>query len=32
MRIKAAEKSGAIACGIDIDAVVFKTMAMKGQR
>ncbi|HOQ12329.1 MAG: L-lactate dehydrogenase (cytochrome) [Spirochaetes bacterium ADurb.Bin218] len=31
MRIKAAEKSGAIACGIDIDAVVFKTMAMKGQ-
>lgn len=31
MRIKAAEKAGAIAAGIDIDAVVFKTMAMKNQ-
>ena len=30
-RIKAAEESGAIAVGIDIDAVVFKTMAMKNQ-
>jgi len=31
MRIKAAEKAGAIAVGIDIDAIVFKTMAMKNQ-
>jgi len=31
MRFKAAEKAGAIAAGIDIDAVVFKTMAMKNQ-
>lgn len=31
MRIKAAEKAGAIAAGIDIDAIVFKTMAMKNQ-
>ena len=31
MRIKAAEKAGALAAGIDIDAVVFKTMAMKNQ-
>jgi len=30
-RIKAAEKAGAVAVGIDIDAVVFKTMAMKNQ-
>lgn len=30
-RIRAAEKAGAIAAGIDIDAVVFKTMAMKNQ-
>jgi len=30
-RIKAAEKAGAIAAGIDIDAVVFKTMTMKNQ-
>jgi isopentenyl diphosphate isomerase/L-lactate dehydrogenase-like FMN-dependent dehydrogenase/biotin carboxylase len=30
-RIKAAEKAGAIAVGMDIDAVVFKTMAMKNQ-
>ncbi len=31
MRIKAAEESGALAVGMDIDAVVFKTMAMKNQ-
>ncbi len=31
MRIKAAEKAGAMAIGMDIDAVVFKTMAMKNQ-
>jgi isopentenyl diphosphate isomerase/L-lactate dehydrogenase-like FMN-dependent dehydrogenase/biotin carboxylase len=31
MRIKAAEKAGAVAVGMDIDAVVFKTMAMKNQ-
>ncbi len=31
MRIRAAENSGAIAVGMDIDAVVFKTMAMKNQ-
>ncbi len=31
MRIKAAEQSKALAVGIDIDAVVFKTMAMKNQ-
>ncbi len=31
MRIKAAEKAGALAVGIDIDAIVFKTMAMKNQ-
>lgn len=31
MRIKAAEKAGAMAVGMDIDAVVFKTMAMKNQ-
>ncbi len=31
MRIKAAEKARAIAVGMDIDAVVFKTMAMKNQ-
>lgn len=31
MRLKAAEKSGARAVGMDIDAVVFKTMAMKNQ-
>lgn len=30
-RIKAAEKAGAMAVGMDIDAVVFKTMAMKNQ-
>ena len=30
-RLKAAEKAGAIAAGIDIDAGVFKTMAMKNQ-
>ncbi|HOP62162.1 MAG TPA: alpha-hydroxy-acid oxidizing protein [Spirochaetota bacterium] len=30
-RIRAAEKAGAIAVGIDIDAIVFKTMAMKNQ-
>ncbi|MCX7679703.1 MAG: alpha-hydroxy-acid oxidizing protein [Spirochaetes bacterium] len=30
-RIKAAEKSHAIAVGIDIDAIVFKTMLMKNQ-
>jgi len=30
-RIKAAEESGAIAVGMDIDAVVFKTMTMKNQ-
>jgi len=30
-RIKAAEKAGAVAAGIDIDAVVFKTMAMRNQ-
>ena len=30
-RIKAAENSGAVALGMDIDAVVFKTMAMKNQ-
>jgi isopentenyl diphosphate isomerase/L-lactate dehydrogenase-like FMN-dependent dehydrogenase/biotin carboxylase len=30
-RIKAAEKAGAVAVGMDIDAVVFKTMAMKNQ-
>lgn len=30
-RIKAAEQSGAIAVGMDIDAVVFKTMQMKNQ-
>jgi isopentenyl diphosphate isomerase/L-lactate dehydrogenase-like FMN-dependent dehydrogenase len=30
-RIKAAEKENAIAVGMDIDAVVFKTMAMKNQ-
>lgn len=30
-RIKAAEQSEAIAVGMDIDAVVFKTMAMKNQ-
>lgn len=31
IRIKAAEEAGAIAVGMDIDAVVFKTMAMKNQ-
>lgn len=31
MRIRAAEKARAIAVGMDIDAVVFKTMAMKNQ-
>ena len=31
MRINAAEKAGAVAVGMDIDAVVFKTMAMKNQ-
>jgi len=31
MRIQAAEKAGAMAVGMDIDAVVFKTMAMKNQ-
>lgn len=31
MRIRAAEKAGALAAGIDIDAIVFKTMAMKNQ-
>lgn len=31
-RIKAAEEAGALAVGIDIDAVVFKTMAMKNQQ
>ena len=31
MRIRAAEESGALAVGMDIDAVVFKTMAMKHQ-
>ncbi len=30
-RIKAAEKAGAIAVGIDIDAAVLKTMALKNQ-
>jgi biotin carboxylase len=30
-RIRAAEESGAIAVGMDIDAVVFKTMQMKSQ-
>jgi isopentenyl diphosphate isomerase/L-lactate dehydrogenase-like FMN-dependent dehydrogenase/biotin carboxylase len=30
-RIKAAEKAGAVAVGMDIDAIVFKTMAMKNQ-
>jgi len=30
-RIKAAEKAGTIAVGIDIDAIVFKTMAMRNQ-
>ncbi|MGL4369372.1 MAG: alpha-hydroxy-acid oxidizing protein, partial [Spirochaetota bacterium] len=30
-RIKAAEKAGAAAVGLDIDAVVFKTMEMKNQ-
>lgn len=30
-RIRAAEESGSIAVGMDIDAVVFKTMAMKNQ-
>ena len=30
-RIKAAEKAGSVAVGMDIDAVVFKTMAMKNQ-
>ncbi len=30
-RIKAAEKTGALAVGMDIDAVVFKTMEMKNQ-
>jgi len=30
-RIKAAKKAGAFAVGIDIDAIVFKTMAMKNQ-
>jgi len=30
-RIKAAEEAGALAVGMDIDAVVFKTMAMKNQ-
>lgn len=30
-RIRAAEESGALAVGMDIDAVVFKTMAMKNQ-
>ena len=30
-RIKAAEKAGATAIGLDIDAVVFKTMELKGQ-
>jgi len=30
-RIKAAEKAGALAVGVDIDAVVFKTMEMKNQ-
>ncbi|HRZ26021.1 MAG TPA: alpha-hydroxy-acid oxidizing protein [Spirochaetota bacterium] len=31
MRIRAAEDSGAIAVGMDIDAVVFKTMELKNQ-
>ncbi len=30
-RVKAAEEAGAIAAGMDIDAVVFKTMAMRNQ-
>lgn len=30
-RLKASEKAGAIAAGMDIDAVVFKTMVMKNQ-
>jgi isopentenyl diphosphate isomerase/L-lactate dehydrogenase-like FMN-dependent dehydrogenase len=30
-RIRAAEKAGVIAVGLDIDAVVFKTMELKGQ-
>ncbi|MBN1533659.1 MAG: alpha-hydroxy-acid oxidizing protein [Spirochaetes bacterium] len=30
-RIRAAEEAGAMAVGMDIDAVVFKTMAMKNQ-
>ncbi len=30
-RIEAAEEAGALAVGVDIDAVVFKTMAMKNQ-
>jgi len=30
-RIKEAEKAGVIAVGLDIDAVVFKTMELKGQ-
>ncbi|MCP4131776.1 MAG: ATP-grasp domain-containing protein [bacterium] len=30
-RIKAAEQAGALAVGVDIDAVVFKTMALKNQ-
>ncbi|TAL30644.1 MAG: ATP-grasp domain-containing protein [Spirochaetes bacterium] len=30
-RIRAAERSGALAVGMDIDAVVFKTMKMKNQ-
>ncbi len=30
-RVKAAEKAGALAVGIDIDAVVFKTMKMQNQ-
>lgn len=30
-RIQAAEKAGALAVGMDIDAVVFKTMAIKNQ-
>jgi isopentenyl diphosphate isomerase/L-lactate dehydrogenase-like FMN-dependent dehydrogenase/biotin carboxylase len=30
-RIRAAEKAGVVAVGLDIDAVVFKTMELKGQ-
>ncbi len=30
-RVRAAEEAGALAVGMDIDAVVFKTMAMKNQ-